>query len=569
MEYGMCRAISTKEAVMDERFNVLDEPWIPCTRDDRSLPELMSVRAVLAQAASLRRIVDPRPTCAIAMHRFLLALLHRALQGPRRREVWREVWHQRTWDLAALDAYMSRWHPHFYLFDPDHPFYQTPGLDPSRAVPINTLAHDRASDVNSPMIFDHQLEGAMVTPGEVVRLLLGHQHFATQGLISDDQASAGKVSASASPLMGTLVCLAQGQNLFETLMLNWVQYDPAHELPFAFRGDDRPVWERVPSRFRDERFPDGYVDLLTWACRRILLIREHDSSGRLVVKCATLMDGTKLDPTFPYWQAETMAAFHRDDRPNARIPWPPLPLKQDRTIWRDSHALLSGFTEAQRRPAVLNVFVDMLPDNLADYKIMPLDVAGVIPHQKNVVDWRYETLPVPRRLLTSQEMVSALHTALELAEQGGKLLAVCEIALPGEKKSRSSPMKVLAREFIKGLGERDPQSKDYQNIANHLNVGYAYWSRLDLPFRRFLQHLPDDIVTDAWGEEHAESEALPQWARAVGDAAQEAFKMAVEGLGETPRAMRAGAKAQACFDHCRKQIIQPYVAAATQGASHS
>ena len=81
---------------MDFHFNLLDDPWIPCARDGHSPPELLGLRAVLAQAASLTRIVDTRPTTTIALHRLILALLHRAQSGPRTGEAWRAMWNQRA-----------------------------------------------------------------------------------------------------------------------------------------------------------------------------------------------------------------------------------------------------------------------------------------------------------------------------------------------------------------------------------------------------------------------------------------------------------------------------------------
>ena len=44
------------------------------------------------------------------------------------------------------------------------------------------------------------------------------------------------------------------------------------------------AWEREAETVKDERRPDGYLDLLTWQSRRILLIPEEDDCGNTVVR---------------------------------------------------------------------------------------------------------------------------------------------------------------------------------------------------------------------------------------------------------------------------------------------
>ncbi len=552
---------------MDFRFNLLDDPWIPCLRKGHSSPDVLSLRDVLTQAASLMRVVDARPTTMIALHRLILALLHRALDGPHTRADWQTVWRQRTWAGATLDGYLLRWHDRFNLFDPHYPFYQTPGLDIGRAVAVSTLAHDRASNVNSPMLFDHQLAGAGVTPAEAARWIIGQQQFATPGLISDDQSPLGKVSASGSPLMGSLVCLAQGQTLFETLMLNWVQYDPQHEVPWSFAGDDQPVWERDPIQTPQTRQPAGYADWLMWPSRRILLVPEHNEQGQTVVRGAVLMDGARTPPDFPLWKRETMVAFRKNPRSasdTTATPWLATRLDEERAIWRESHALLSGFTkgfsETNKPPKVLEVLANMEPHDLADYRLVPLAVAGVINHQKNVVNWSQDTLIVSRHLLTSDVTVDAVRQALELAERAGKLLTPTEISLGAKGKPCPTPMKVLTSEFIKGLGEREPQSKDAVSVADHMGIRRAYWAALDLPFHAFLRELPDAVSRNADDDEIVGDALRRRWLSSVMKAFDDAFDLALRAIGESPRALRARALAEASRRLCRSWATKPYMA---------
>ena len=108
-------------------FNLVDDGWIPCAglRTDRW--EELGLRDALVKAHLVREVVSPSPLASVAIHRLMLAVLHRVF-GPSSASRWAELWAAGAWDSAALDAYFDRWRGRFDLFDPVHPFYQTAGL---------------------------------------------------------------------------------------------------------------------------------------------------------------------------------------------------------------------------------------------------------------------------------------------------------------------------------------------------------------------------------------------------------------------------------------------------------
>src|SRR3546814_12917332 len=63
------------------RFNLIDEPWIPVRFPDGTRAEL-GIRDTLLRAKEIAVIEDPSPLVVAALHRFLLAVLYRALEGP-------------------------------------------------------------------------------------------------------------------------------------------------------------------------------------------------------------------------------------------------------------------------------------------------------------------------------------------------------------------------------------------------------------------------------------------------------------------------------------------------------
>src|SRR5450756_512742 len=87
------------------RFNLIDEPWIPCLTREGEYREL-GLRETLVGAADLREVVDPSPLVTVALHRLLLAVLHRVF-GPKDREAWAALWRAECFDAAKLDEYLG------------------------------------------------------------------------------------------------------------------------------------------------------------------------------------------------------------------------------------------------------------------------------------------------------------------------------------------------------------------------------------------------------------------------------------------------------------------------------
>ncbi len=227
-------------------YNLLHEPWLPSRMIDGSVCEF-GIRDTMARAPDIRELVDASPLASFALHRLLLAILHRNF-GPADSSEWKSLWDHGLWDRETLATYFARWESHFDLFDPAHPFYQTASLDFRYEVPVSKLAHELASG-NNATLFDHSIDQAVigVTPAVAARLLVAHQAFAVGGLVSLEKGQNPKLykSADAAPLAKGAFALLKGRNLFETLMLNLHRYSAADEQPFPFEADkDMPAWER-------------------------------------------------------------------------------------------------------------------------------------------------------------------------------------------------------------------------------------------------------------------------------------------------------------------------------------
>ena len=113
-------------------FNLVDQKWIPCimldgTRDEKNIKE------VILEASDIKEIFDNSPLVTVALHRLLLAILHRNL-GPANENEWGFLWNNGSgeWDTDRILTYLDKWQHRFDLFDNKYPFYQC------SAMPIST-----------------------------------------------------------------------------------------------------------------------------------------------------------------------------------------------------------------------------------------------------------------------------------------------------------------------------------------------------------------------------------------------------------------------------------------------
>ncbi len=163
-------------------FNLVDEKWIPCIMPDGSRQE-RSLIDVLLMAGEITEIFDSSPLVTIALHRLLLAILHRNF-GPANKEEWQRMWNEGKWQNDKLSAYFAKWHPRFELFDNKYPFYQCASLPfsgtdskgklESYENSIASIAHELAIYLDKATLFDHTTEASPPTlsSAEAARLLL-------------------------------------------------------------------------------------------------------------------------------------------------------------------------------------------------------------------------------------------------------------------------------------------------------------------------------------------------------------------------------------------------------------
>lgn len=508
---------------MPYSFDLTRQPWIPCVMADGTHCEL-GIEDVLVRAHEIREISDDSPLATVAIHRLLLAILHRIF-GPRDEDQWAEMWHAGRFDKKALRDYLGDWRHRFDLFHPDRPFYQIP--DPGDQLSFasaNRLGMDLASG-NNPTLFSHFLDAPPrpFPPAMAARWVLTVQLFHPGGLVTPDAGSRDR-SAQAAPLHKAAVIMPTGSSLFETAMLSLVYYAPTADQPFEGQSaDDAPAWEQDMPAQKGSRDPVGYLDYLTWQSRRLFL-KPEEENDQLVVCQAVLADGWRFQ-NFTIRDGEQMVAYRQ-----AQKDFEVLGFQPDRAFWRDSLALFQAAEtdpaeQDYLRPPVMNLLADMADSLgvLSPSQALSVFVGGMCGKQAKIFFWRAERMPLPLRYLADESLTDVLASGLRTAEQAGKAVA-----------SR-------VRQIAYYIDSEHPSDR-----ADAFPSLPYYWERLGRLFPRFLVDL---------AEADDRGDVLRGWLGEVRLAAIDALDLTLRALPDSHEMLRLGAEARRQLRSRLSQII--------------
>lgn len=498
-------------------FNLAREKWVPCILRDGSMTEL-SLSDVVSRSHELLTISDPSPLTTLALHRLVLVILHRNF-GPADEYKWREMWEKGSFNSDVLDCYFNKWENRFDLFDENYPFYQSVVLkcdDYSKFTqPLSKMAHELSSG-NNKTLFDHTVDDGSfnVTFGEMARRILTFQSFA----LGEGPSTAPKAEA---PLADAAVFLVRGENVFQTLMLNMVDYNS--EKPFPVDGDDLPVWERddYETLVGDAgRNPNGYLDWLTWQSRRLLLITE----GANISHVRIFRGGSlpKNSGSFYGYGYETMMNFGKAKTKNNVEYKAPIRFMPGKALWRDFYSLLELVKDDG--PATLAWLGMLCDEGILPERVFPVDAFGFSKGQAaSPVLWGKSSFLLSFNYIVNMDLVMRLQRVLRTTEEVGKLLSERTWI------------------FIQNLlyEDNEPNKKTVSKVANGYTHSY-YWSESEVAFGRLTIQLP------SLSEEEKDAEEK-RFMKEIKKIAIEDFNRVVQEAGDSVAAMRASAKVTRLF----------------------
>jgi len=488
-------------------YNLIEEPWLSCIGQDGELVEL-GIRDALVEAHRVRELQGETPVATMALHRLLLAILHRVF-GPGDRNTWAELWQAGKWDERALSDYFNRWKKRFDLFDSDHPFYQDAKTQAEIKV-INRM--DLAMAYNSTLFEHTPGDGSLSIPAGRAACWLVTQQAAGIG-------TGPPVNPYPSgSLVNSMLVLVEGHNLFETLMLNLLQYN-RHE-PFPVIDDDRPIWEYDENPFPPDPktfYLTGYLGYLTWQCRSVKLLPECGDGVELVVRQAHLGQGSRLDSML----RDPMKVWIKNEKYGLL----PKRFNREKASWRDAHVLLELTNPNNTVPPKaffqIQKHIKWGPlDSSRRYSFM---VLGLSNKNADLGFFRSERLPLPPEYLLKEGLVERLGEGLAIAERVAKAIYRAENDLIG---------------WVLSPKDKSKASKDGRKmLRSQIRMEFHYWAGLELDFGDFFTRLPEEV-----------DDAMECWTKAVCMAARRAFDAGVQKVNDPARILKAATMARGTLE---------------------
>jgi CRISPR system Cascade subunit CasA len=496
-------------------FNLTSEPWIAVERLDGSVTE-MSTRDALATAHDLRGVADSSPLVVAAVTRHLLAVLHRAYDGPRSISEWTAIAAAGGFDPAKVAAYLDSVRDRMDLFHPIHPFAQTRGLLArfgDYVTPIDELEVFRARWGGARELFRHRPDDPplLMSPARATRALLAHHAFTTGGLIKKP---GEPTAATAAPLVRSGVVVVRGDTLFLTLVANLLKYNSDEPIPTG-GASDLCSWEQDPPPTEllrpDEprRIPLGYLDMLTWLSRRVELVHKNG-----VVTGFINAVGQGLSAESP---RDPMVAYRRHDK----FGWSPIGIDVARAFWRSADALFEtarSDTATFERPRTIDLVstpeaIDVVGDVMYDVELL-----GISAEKSRVDTVRVERVQARGKCFSDPDAGAATKDALTFSKN---TVAALRSSTTTYARVALSP------------GDRSPDSAAVRALADSLGVEPAAWSAIGEAFESFLRDLSS-----------SPEPALDKFRLRVRDIATGIFQGVTERADNTGRWLKARALAE-------------------------
>ncbi len=469
----------------EKKFNLLDEPWIRVMDGGGTVREVGLVEC-FRRAHELKCISGELPTQDAAVLRLLLAIVYavfaRETAVAKMLPQWRDLRERGAFDFAAVEMYLRHYVERFWLFHPETPFFQVAGL------------HTKGGTVNpvSPVICDvpSRAERRFFCPrnGEELESLSFAE--AARWLVSlhawdyaGKKASivGGDPNGGGTGWLGKLgVVYAEGENLFETLLLNMILFDAAQKPVLG-----RPCWEELPAPFgKRERRPEGYVELLTWQSRRVLLFA---GGSRVTGVLSSYGDVFEKENTL----IEQMSGWHYSSQKGQEKDYIPNLHSADRSAWRDLGALLPQ-TEGKQRPGIIDWAAALAERGvIPDFTYLRLKTVGL----------EYGTMMAVVNELISDGVDMNASLLTELGAEW--VLMVLDVL--GKTDAAVMRLGRFAGDLVESSGGGD--RRDSEDLVRNMQE-QAYFS-FDAPFRKWLLSLDPSS-----GEESKNRKAL-EWLGAV------------------------------------------------------
>ncbi|BBL35194.1 hypothetical protein Nstercoris_01456 [Nitrosomonas stercoris] len=271
---------------MENRFNLIDEPWIPIADYGKaSLKEVFHNKNFQSLGGN--------PVQKIAVFKLLLAIAQSAAT-PQNETEWQALGAE---GLAqkCLD-YLDKWHDRFYLYG-HKPFLQMPAISAARTLSFGAFLPE-ISTGNTTVLIQSQIERGLPESDQALVVLM-QMGFALSGKKTDNsvvlsEGYAGKRNDKGKPStgrtgpsvahMGLLHSFVMANSLQNSIWLNLLTTKELDNTSIFQQGLGVAPWEEMPAGEActvAQRLQQSYMGRLIPLCRFCLLTEDgmHYSEG--------------------------------------------------------------------------------------------------------------------------------------------------------------------------------------------------------------------------------------------------------------------------------------------------
>lgn len=459
-------------------FNLLDEPWIRVMTEDCTVVE-RSLMQVLLNSHQYQRLAGELPTQDVALLRLLLAILQTVFYrvDPEGEDDpiedraaairrWQALWNAGRFPVQPIRTYLETWKDRFWLFHPEHPFYQVPAAAVGTKFKASKLNGELSESAHKMRLFPLRdgEEKETLSYAEAARWLVTLIGF-------DDSASTKKETGTGTGWLGDRVNVyAIGENLFETLMLNLVFLKDGRYV----WAENMPAWEQptmTTAKKREIPLPDNQAELLTLQSRRLILSREEN---RVTGFSSTGGDFFGKEGRVNAF-SEQMTLWRAGKTPKNAVPqFVPASVDPWRQMWRDFEVIL-GRREDTHIPGVVAWLTELRRKNVIPRKYVHIASVGVTYDSKkgSIADIISDHLDFQMSLLDAAGELwivlvgGEIHLIDKVARALGALAEGLYLAQGGQ---------------LDGAGKKARQSQRDEGMR-------LLYAAIDLPFREWLAHI--------------------------------------------------------------------------------
>jgi len=485
-----------------DMYDLRYEPWIPVLMKDGSTASF-GLYELLMFAHTIKELATGSPLESMSLLRLFVGLVHHMVGDIQNEREWERMYSLGQFDENAIVAYLEKsdWKDRFYLFHPEHPFWQIPGLkniDPKtgveRSVPLITLDIAEASG-NNKTLFSHRLDSdkRSYTPQEAVRLLITSQFYSLGGLNKKTTNYLGlQASYYNASLVAGMPTVVNGETLFETIMLNMVpQKHRIIGMPKEFQSMGIPPWaQTLPANLKtlpnaaNKQVPriTSFLEVfLPWS-RYIRLIPDNCSDTDVCVSHMAIAQGVVQDITNEPWTSKVRDLKKQEIHA--------VNFNTEKALWRDTGALLGAVSNNQNRSYIPPLSLSLYSSFRKYCKVLPswksISVMALANDKAKPLMWRKETLNLPLHMIEQQTdgRLQFIKKNLEIAEELHDALkfAIRKFYSEAFREDSSKPKK-------DSIGHKYAENSD---VLRH------YWTCLETPFRQFIHELDENPACTAF-----------------------------------------------------------------------